>query len=106
MSQAEQKSIKIEILGRSYALKVAPDDEELMKRAARFINERYREYRMELKGQPDFTINAMALLSIAVDLLHEQEKNNLQNVASSEAQELKAGISKILADIEAENHDI
>lgn len=106
MSQNEQKSIKIEILGRSYALKVATGDEELMKRAARFINERYREYRMELKGQPDFTINAMALLSIAVDLLHEQEKNNQQNEVATESEKLKAGISKILADIEAENNDI
>jgi len=106
MSQNEQKSIKIEILGRTYALKVAPDDEELMKRAARYINERYREYRMELKGQPDFTINAMALLSIAVDLLNEQEKNNQQNEATTESDKLKAGISKILADIEAENNDI
>lgn len=106
MSQNEQKSIKIEILGRSYALKVVPADEDLMKRAAGFINERYREYRKELKGQPDFTINAMALLSIAVDLLHEQEKNNQQNEAVSESDKLKAGIFKILADIEAENNDI
>jgi hypothetical protein len=48
----------------------------------------------------------MALLSIAVDLLNEQEKNNQQNEATTESDKLKAGISKILADIEAENNDI
>lgn len=106
MTDTEQKSIKLEILGRSYALKVVPGDEKMMQDAAAFINERYKEYRQELKGQPDYTINAMALLSIAVDLFQEKSKSDTADELEDGLAETKQKLLKILGDIEHENDDI
>jgi cell division protein ZapA len=86
------KSIKVTILGKQYPLKVEESEEEAMKRIAQYVDEKFRQYKKELKKQPDTTIMTLAALSIAEELFEERKRNRelsqqedkvLQNVNTS-----------------------
>lgn len=86
------KSIKVTILGKQYPLKVDESEEEAMRRIAQYVDEKFRQYKKELKKQPDTTVMTLAALSISEELFEERKRNRelsqqedkvLQNVNAS-----------------------
>jgi len=73
------KSIKVSILGKEYPLKVEDSEEESMKRIAQYVDEKFRQYKKELKKQPDTTIMTLAALSVAEELFEERKRNQELN---------------------------
>ena len=73
------KSIKVTILGKQYPLKVEDSEEETMKRIAQYVDEKFRQYKKELKKQPDTTVMTLASLSIAEELFEERKRNRELN---------------------------
>lgn len=69
------KSIKVTILGKQYPLKVEDSEEETMRRIAEYVDEKFRQYKKELKKQPDATVMTLASLSIAEELFEERKRN-------------------------------
>lgn len=78
------KSIKVNILGKQYPLKVEESEEETMKRIAQFVDDKFREYKKELNKQPDTTIMTLAALSIAEELFEERKRNRELNQQEDE----------------------
>ena len=80
----EQLSIKIKVAGTEYPLRIRPEDEEIIHKAASIINERYFEFEGKFNHvREKKDILAMAFLQIMVDLIKEEsgkkaEFNRLQ----------------------------
>jgi len=72
-------SIKIEILGKNYPIKVEEGQEQVMRKIAGFVDKRFRQFKDELKNQPDTTVMTLASLSIAEELFEEQRRNETPN---------------------------
>lgn len=100
------KSIKVSILGKSYSIKVQIEDEQMMYSISDYVNQRFKEFEVELKGQPESTITALALLSIGEDLYLERKKSKSEKVESSVDPEINNRLSQLLADIKQVNSDI
>lgn len=96
-------SIKVNLLGKSYSLRVIPGDEAMMYEIVDYVNQRFREFRKELQGQPEGTISALATLSIAEDLFIERRKPRAQETDNSGIQER---LHKLLTTIKSANSDI
>ena len=77
------KSIKVTILGREYPLKVKDNEEESMREIAQYVDDRFQEYKKELKKLPETTILTMACLSIAEELFEERRKNQASSQSES-----------------------
>lgn len=86
------KSIKINILGKQYPLKVEESEEETMRRIAKYVDDRFMQYKKELKKQPEGTVMVLAALSLAEEIFEERRRNRelsqqedklLQNVNKS-----------------------
>lgn len=73
------KSIKINILGKQYPLKIDESEEEAMRRIAQYVDEKFSQYKKELKKQPDTTVMTLASLSIAEELFEERRRNRELN---------------------------
>lgn len=69
------KSIKVNIFGKYYPLKVDESDEENMYRIAKFVDERFKKYKEQLAKQPESTIMSLAALSIAAELFEVRAKS-------------------------------
>lgn len=61
-------SIRVNILGKSFPLRVEEGEEELMHQIAAFVDEQFRVFKRELATQPEQTIMVLASLSIAEEL--------------------------------------
>ncbi|TYP95412.1 cell division protein ZapA [Fodinibius salinus] len=85
------KSIKVTILGKQYPLKVDESEEEAMRRIAQYVDEKFRQYKKELKKQPDTTVMTLAALSISEELFEERKRNR----------ELSQQEDKVLKDVNA-----
>lgn len=96
-------SIKVNLLGKSYSLRVIPSDEAMMYEIVDYVNQRFSEFRKELQGQPEGTISALATLSIAEDLFIERRKPKAQETDHSGIQER---LQKLLTTIKSANSDI
>ena len=78
------KSIKVNILGKQYPLKVEESEEDTMKRIAQFVDDKFRDYKKELNKQPDTTVMTLAALSIAEELFEERKRNRELNQQEDE----------------------
>jgi cell division protein ZapA len=67
------KSIKVNILGKQYPLKVEDHEEENMVRICSFVDERFQTYRNQLVKQPESTVMVLAALSIAEELFEARQ---------------------------------
>jgi cell division protein ZapA (FtsZ GTPase activity inhibitor) len=65
----EELSVKVNILGRTYPLKIRKEDEERVKEAARLISERIREYEQKYAVTDKIDLLSMCSLQIANELL-------------------------------------
>jgi cell division protein ZapA len=73
------KSIKITILDRKYPLRVEDEQEETMHQIARYVDNKFRQYKAELSKQPEATVMALSALSIAEELFEERQNNQQMN---------------------------
>jgi len=89
------KSIKVNILGKQYPLKVEDSEEEAMKRIAQYVDEKFRQYKKELNKQPDTTIMTLAALSIAEELFEERKRNK---ELDQQGDEVLENVNKTLED--------
>lgn len=96
-------SIKVNLLGKTYSLRVIPGDEAMMYEIVDFVNQRFREFRKELQGQSERTIFALATLSIAEELFIERRKPKTQETDYSE---IHQRLHKLLTTIKSANSDI
>ncbi|MDZ7694076.1 MAG: cell division protein ZapA [Balneolaceae bacterium] len=69
------KSIKINILGKQYPIKVEDSEEETMRRIAQYVDDRFMQYKKELKKQPEATVMVFAALSLAEEIFEERRRN-------------------------------
>ena len=73
------KSIKINILGKQYPIKVEESEEETMRRIAKYVDDRFMQYKKELKKQPESTVMVLAALSLAEEIFDERRRNRELN---------------------------
>ncbi len=80
-------SIKICIADRYYPMKVQPDEEEYIRRAAKMVNERVTQYKNKYQQMDIQDILSMAILQFAVKVVECNDKhdvnplvNNLRNL--------------------------
>jgi len=72
----EKIKIKVTVAGRNYPLKVTPEEEEHVRKAVRFIEERiaFIEKKYAIKDLQD--IQALILIELASELEFLKEKNH------------------------------
>ncbi|MDR8392531.1 cell division protein ZapA [Aliifodinibius sp. S!AR15-10] len=73
------KSIKITILGKQYPIKVEESEEETMRRIAQYVDDRFMQYKKELKKQQETTVMVLAALSLAEEIFEERRRNRELN---------------------------
>ncbi|MFH5833584.1 cell division protein ZapA [Halalkalibaculum sp. DA3122] len=73
------KSIKINVLGKQYPIKVEESEEETMRRIAQYVDDRFMQYKKELKKQPESTVMVLAALSLAEEIFEERRRNRELN---------------------------
>lgn len=77
-------SIKISISDRIYPLKVATEEEEIVRRAAKVINERIKDYQENYAVRDKQDLLSMALLHYATAALRVESKVQDQDIAVTE----------------------
>ncbi|HAC16378.1 MAG TPA: cell division protein ZapA [Bacteroidetes bacterium] len=96
-------SIRVNILGRSYPLKVLDGEEQLMEQIAEFVDARFRLFKTELSTHPEQTIMVLASLSIAEELFAQQRKTNdinPQSISEDQAEAIKSKIRQLIDEID------
>lgn len=77
---SEKLSIRIQIGGRQYPLSIAPEKEEVIRKAAKLLNERMKSYQENFAVQDTQDLLSMSALEIGVRLLEvEQQKSEMKN---------------------------
>lgn len=77
---SEKLSIRIQIGGRQYPLSIAPEKEEVIRKAAKLLNERMKSYQENFAVQDTQDLLSMSALEIGVRLMElEQEKTGMKN---------------------------
>lgn len=73
---AKTKSIRVQILGREYALRVQEGDEAHTRRIASSLDARMREFKDAHPEQAELTTAVMTALSLAEELYLQREKHD------------------------------
>jgi Cell division protein ZapA. len=76
----EKQRIKIEIADRSYPLNIKPEDEEVIRLAAKKINERINYYKNKYPSQDYQDTLSMILLQFAISLIGLEQNNELNGL--------------------------
>jgi cell division protein ZapA len=95
-------SIRVNILGRSYPLRVLEGEEKLMESIATFVDSRFKLFKNELVNQPEQTIMVLASLSIAEELFAlQRKKGGAENggLTIEESEEISRKILQLLDEI-------
>ena len=80
-------SIRVNILGKPFPLRVEDGEEELMHKIAEFVDERFKVFKRELTMQPEQTIMVLASLSIAEELFAVKRQLKASQESTSRSQE-------------------
>jgi cell division protein ZapA len=83
-NSAQTKSIRVQILGREYALRVQEDDEAHTRRIASSLDARMQQFKEAHPEQAEFTTAVMTALSLAEELYLQREKHDDGTAALSE----------------------
>lgn len=96
------KSIKVTILGKQYPLKVEESEVDTMMRIAQYVDEKFRQYKKELKKQPETTVMVLAALSLAEELFEERRRNReLSQQEDQVMQGVNQSLEKLIEEIKA-----
>lgn len=91
-------SIKIKIADREYPMKIDPEDEEVIRKAGKLINEKIKSYAQQFGIEDKQDLLAMVAFDILVDKSQKEEYdvlndesileriNYLNNIVSSDTQ--------------------
>lgn len=91
-------SIKVAIAGRVYPITVKHEDEERIRKSARMIDEKIREYEMTYSVRDKQDLLAMSALQFAAQALESEEKATfLNNAAEVQLMELNNLLDSCLA---------
>lgn len=76
MSVEQLITLNVWIGGRSYRIRVKPEEEESVRKAVKIANDRIAELRNSYAGKDDQDFIAMCLLMYAADTATESSNNN------------------------------
>jgi len=87
--------INIWLAGRSYPIRIKPEEESAVRKAVKLADQRVNEMRTHYAGKDDQDFMAMTLLSMAADSAIESFNNPLMN---DELNKLSQKIDRVLKD--------
>lgn len=70
---SEAINIRVQVADKVYPLKVTPDEEERIRRAAKRLNDRIRHHRQTFEVQEKHDLLAMCALEFATETEHLEE---------------------------------
>ena len=70
-----EKPITVHILGRSYTLRVKPEDEEMTREIASYVDAKMTAFRKAFPKQDEVTSAVIAALAIAEEMYTAREEN-------------------------------
>ncbi|MDY0098075.1 MAG: cell division protein ZapA [Bacteroidales bacterium] len=79
----DKLSIRVNVADRYYPLKVEPENEEKIRKAARMINEKVMQYKQRYADKDVQDFLAMASLQYVVKLTEEEEKAGNDNLPAA-----------------------
>jgi cell division protein ZapA (FtsZ GTPase activity inhibitor) len=77
----DELSIKVTISNRVYPLKIKRDDEERVRKAAKLVNDRIKEYEQQFAASDKFDHIAMCALQLANEWVNITEQMPLEKEA-------------------------
>ena len=91
----DELSIKVTIANRVYPLKIKRADEERVRRAAKLVNDRIREYEQQYAVTDKIDLIAMCAMQFATELVNATESQQVERqLLSNEI----TSIDKVLSD--------
>ena len=78
------KSIRVQILGREYALRVREDDEAHTRRVAASVDTRMKQFKENHPDQAELTTAVMTALTLAEELYLQREEHDDGTTALNE----------------------
>ncbi|HHV40248.1 MAG: cell division protein ZapA [Bacteroidales bacterium] len=75
-------SIKISIADRYYPLRIAREDEEMVRAAAQRINQRIEQFNVKYSGQDTQDALAMASLQFVMSLLKHEKADDIHKIST------------------------
>ena len=91
------KSLRVEILGHEYPLRVSEADEAFTREVAAYVDRRMHTIRNDVAGVSDLTIAVLGALAIAEELrTTKEELAGLQASVSSDADDLAERLEAVL----------
>ena len=93
----EDFTIKVQVAQRVYPIKIKREDEENVRKAAKMINERIKEYEQQYSVKDKLDLVAMCALQITTELLDSgsDEQKDLEQL-SSDLKEMDQKVSQVL----------
>ncbi len=79
----DELSIKVTIANRQYPLKIKRADEERVRKSAKMLNDRIKEYESQYAVSDKLDIMTMCAMQFASELVNLQEDHILDNEKSS-----------------------
>lgn len=89
-------SANITIAERRYPMKIKPEEEEKIRKAAKIINDRLLQYQQLYKGKDNQDFLAMTALQFAIQVIEMMEKNENDQL-SNELRDLNEQLNLYLS---------
>lgn len=94
----EMKSIRVNILGREYPLRVDPEEEAFMREIASYVDARMQKFRQAYLDQPELTTAVVAALTITEELFTlRKERQEAHDSLDAELDTLSQQLAEALA---------
>ncbi len=72
-----QKSIRVQILGKDYPLRVHEEDEEVMREVAHTVDSRMQAFKLKHPEQPDLVAAVIAALALAEEVISTRQTSSI-----------------------------
>ncbi len=96
MENKELISITVWLAGRSYRIRIKPEEEEAVRKAVKIADEKIIDLRSHYAGKDDQDFIAMCLLSYAAD--NALEGSSFNPVLDTELKEMMTRIDNVIKD--------
>ncbi|MFN3445222.1 MAG: cell division protein ZapA [Bacteroidia bacterium] len=92
----KELSIKVNIADRYYPLKVTPEQEEIVRQAAKLINDKLKALQQEFDVRDKQDMLSMTVLELATQLITLQSRNVIEDEGlTAQLQELRSLLKDI-----------
>ncbi len=96
MLTLKELSIKVNIADRYYPLKVTPEQEEIVRQAAKLINDKLKALQQEFDVRDKQDMLSMTILELATQLITLQSRNVIEDDGlTTQLQELRTLLKDI-----------